>query len=126
MEVKNPKWNGNNTIDCEIEHPVYGWIPFTAQEDDVEKFGQLVYKICLEMGPEPFVPEKGPTQEEILQELSKNIRHKRNDLLASCDWTQLPDAPVDQTAWATYRQELRDITDQVGFPETVVWPTPPQ
>lgn len=47
----------------------------------------------------------------------------RNNLLAECDWTQVADAPVDQAAWATYRQALRDITAQAGFPNDIVWPT---
>jgi hypothetical protein len=53
------------------------------------------------------------------------IRTKRNTLLAASDWTQIPDAPVDQAAWATYRQALRDITAQVGFPESIDWPVQP-
>jgi len=53
------------------------------------------------------------------------IRAERNVLLASCDWTQLPDVPTDRAAWAIYRQELRDVTEQIGFPWDVVWPTPP-
>jgi hypothetical protein len=52
--------------------------------------------------------------------------NQRNALLASSDWTQLPDVPLDtKTAWATYRQALRDITDQPGYPFNIVWPTPP-
>ena len=53
------------------------------------------------------------------------IRTKRNALLAASDWSQVADAPVDQVAWATYRQALRDVTDQVGFPENVDWPVEP-
>jgi len=53
------------------------------------------------------------------------IRIQRNALLSACDWTQLPDAPVDAEAWAVYRQALRDITDQ-SDPFEVVWPTAPQ
>lgn len=49
-------------------------------------------------------------------------RSKRNSLLTASDWTQVADAPVDQAAWATYRQVLRDITEQAGFPETIDWP----
>jgi len=60
-----------------------------------------------------------------LQDAESNVRSHRNGLLAECDWTQVADAPVDQAAWATYRQELRDITSQAGFPYSVVWPTPP-
>lgn len=50
---------------------------------------------------------------------------KRNDLLLSSDWTQLPDVNVDKSAWAVYRQELRDITEQAGFPITIEWPIAP-
>jgi hypothetical protein len=57
---------------------------------------------------------------------ASSVRADRNRRLADCDWTQLPDAPVDHTSWATYRQELRDVTNQPGFPWEVVWPVQPQ
>jgi len=60
-----------------------------------------------------------------LQDAESNVRSHRNALLSECDWTQVADAPVDKTAWATYRQALRDITSQAGFPYSVVWPTSP-
>ena len=49
-------------------------------------------------------------------------RIKRDALLAACDWTQLPDTPTDKVAWAAYRSELRDVTNQT-LP--VVWPVKP-
>jgi hypothetical protein len=55
----------------------------------------------------------------------ERVRSDRNSRLAACDWTQLPDAPVDAAAWVTYRQQLRDITEQ-SDPLGVVWPTAPQ
>lgn len=57
--------------------------------------------------------------------LATEARAKRNQLLAASDWTQVADAPVDQAAWAAYRQALRDITAQAGFPETINWPVAP-
>jgi hypothetical protein len=57
--------------------------------------------------------------------LATAARSKRNSLLTASDWTQVADAPVDQVAWATYRQELRDLTTQAGFPETIDWPAVP-
>jgi hypothetical protein len=64
--------------------------------------------------------------EQIPQDAAeRNIRDERNQMLSESDWTQVADAPVDKAAWATYRQELRDITDQAGFPYNVVWPIPP-
>lgn len=58
-------------------------------------------------------------------EQAKSVRQSRSDKLAECDWTQVADSPVDKTAWATYRQALRDITTQAGFPWNIVWPTQP-
>jgi len=57
---------------------------------------------------------------------AKSVRSTRNDKLKECDWTQITDATVDKVLWATYRQELRDISSQVGFPWTITWPTQPE
>jgi hypothetical protein len=54
------------------------------------------------------------------------VRAERNSKLAATDWTQLADAPVDHAAWAAYRQDLRDVTSQPGFPWDVNWPTQPE
>jgi hypothetical protein len=56
----------------------------------------------------------------------ENVRSQRNDLLTRSDWTQVADAPVDKQAWADYRQALRDIPSQPGFPYSVVWPSEPE
>jgi hypothetical protein len=58
-------------------------------------------------------------------EQAEKTRSQRTDKLKDSDWTQVADAPVDQAAWATYRQALRDITSQVGFPWTINWPVAP-
>ncbi len=55
-------------------------------------------------------------------EQAKAVRADRNKRLADSDWTQVADAPVDKAAWATYRQALRDITNQNGFPWNIQWP----
>lgn len=52
------------------------------------------------------------------------IRIQRNIKLAASDWTQLADAPVDEEAWAEYRQALRDITKQAD-PFAIIWPVEP-
>jgi hypothetical protein len=56
---------------------------------------------------------------------AKSVREQRNKLIAECDWTQVADAPVDKEAWATYRQALRDVPTQAGFPWDVTWPEAP-
>jgi hypothetical protein len=51
---------------------------------------------------------------------------QRSRLLVASDWTQLPDVPLaTKEAWATYRQALRDITDQEGYPLNINWPLMP-
>ena len=53
-------------------------------------------------------------------------RGVRDQLLKESDWAVLPDAPTDKTAWTTYRQALRDLPTQEGFPLTYTLPTPPE
>ena len=60
-------------------------------------------------------------------ELESEVRSIRNRLLHDSDFTQMHDAPawVDVNAWVHYRQALRDVPQQSGFPSSVVWPTKP-
>lgn len=57
-----------------------------------------------------------------------DARSERNGLLKYCDWTVMPDSPLsdsDKTAWQTYRQALRDVPAQAGFPDNITWPNKP-
>jgi len=58
-------------------------------------------------------------------EQAASVRNQRTEMLKDCDWTQIADSTADKTAWATYRQQLRDITTASGFPWTVTWPDAP-
>jgi hypothetical protein len=53
------------------------------------------------------------------------MRHWRNTELARTDWTQVADAPVDKTTWATYRQALRDLPSSNVDPRQIELPTQP-
>lgn len=67
------------------------------------------------------VPDPPMTAEE--------ARAKRYKLLAETDWTQVLDAPISaecREAFRVYRQMLRDITEQEGFPEVIEWPAMPE
>lgn len=55
----------------------------------------------------------------------QSFKTSRNLMLQSCDWTQVPDAPADKDAWASYRQALRDLPDNTLDVRNVIWPTPP-
>ena len=59
---------------------------------------------------------------------ASNVRSERDKLLSASDWTQSPDSPLsddEKSSWATYRQELRDVTEQAGFPTDINWPSAP-
>lgn len=56
----------------------------------------------------------------------ERLRIRRDALLVESDWTQVLDAPVDQAAWAAYRQELRDLPRSAKDPRSVMWPEPPK
>lgn len=71
------------------------------------------------------------TEEEITQRINGQwniIRVIRNENLKDSDWTQLSDSPLSEIKkqeWSTYRQSLRDITNQED-PFNIIWPTKPQ
>ena len=81
----------------------------------------------------PYTAEEEVLHQAIVSEYAANsnsreaakIRATRNDKLKESDWTQIADSTADKTAWATYRQALRDITAQSGFPWTITWPESP-
>jgi len=65
---------------------------------------------------------------ERLERKSAEMRQQRNDLLSACDWTQLEDTPFDadgKLAWSLYRETLRMVPEQPGFPWNVQWPPVP-
>ncbi len=56
----------------------------------------------------------------------ERLRLIRNEKLSATDWTQLPDSPVDKSAWASYRQALRDLPKMTANPFEAVWPEEPK
>ncbi len=64
---------------------------------------------------------------EMLESRKQAARFERNRLLSLCDWTQFADMPqATKDKWAPYRQALRDIPQQPGFPDSIQWPTKPE
>ncbi len=64
-------------------------------------------------------------KQQILDNKAAIIRTERNNKLSESDWTQFNDSPLSdelKLVWAQYRQELRDITTQEGFPHNIIWP----
>lgn len=70
-------------------------------------------------------PVSGDALVEYNDRLMGELRSSRDLLLKSSDWTQVADAPVDQAAWATYRQQLRDLPESTEDPANPTWPSIP-
>lgn len=71
-----------------------------------------------------YIPPKTTDLDQV-ENAWRYIRGLRNDFLTQSDWTQMPDVSLTtKEAWASYRQALRDITNQID-PFNIVWPTPP-
>ena len=66
------------------------------------------------------------SQQETTAQKSHGQRTKRDNLLLNSDWTQGADVPTSiKSKWTDYRQKLRDVPAQSGFPDSVTWPTEP-
>ena len=133
MNYRNAKYiNNRGWIDCEIEHPTYGWIPYTLDPADTDMTinnDELLAAMSLAGDVAPYVP---PTQAELDAIAAQDIRYQRDVKLTTevdpiagnaLRWAAL--TADQQAAWAAYRQALLDITKQSGFPNSVVWPTKP-
>lgn len=124
MKAKNPKFTRHGDIDLEVEHPEYGWIPFTASSRDTSKVGMELF---LKASEGEFGEITPYDKEDEIKLLSREVKAMRDSLLSKSDWTQLPDIdPRLKEMYVPYRKELRDLTSQDGFPLKVQWPEEPK
>ena len=104
------------------------WLPESALSQE-EIAAALDVRDSIE-GKEYFFAKTYQVQMEDLGnslDLAK-LRGERNALLAACDWTQMSDSPLSsgkKTAWATYRQALRDMPETASDVANPTWPTKP-
>lgn len=102
---------------------------YSIFEKETNNFVKVVF--C----PEEFIERQydsktqyvvvGNHEPPVVIDYEAEMRSTRNQLLLTSDWTQVKDAPVDQDAWAKYRQELRDLPANTEDPRNPVWPTQP-
>lgn len=127
MNYRNAKYLENGWIDCEIEHPVLGWIPFTCDPEDKGSFfdTKILFDTMVKSNKVAFYSP--PSKEEILNRELIVIREKRDALLRESDILVLPDrwasySTAKKKALTNYRQALRDLPKNVTDPSNVVWP----
>lgn len=134
MNYRNARYiNDSGWIDCEIEHPDYGWIPYSldpADKDTTINNDELLSLMLANSDVAAYVP---PTQEELDAQAAVAVRLERDIKLETevdpiagnaLRWAAL--SPEQQQAWTDYRQALLDVPEQVGFPHNVVWPVKPE
>lgn len=132
IEVRNAVslQSDNLRMNVEINHPNYGWIPYTVDPLDTDT--TINNDELLSLIGSDFVQYVPPTQEELDAQAAMAARNQR-DLLLALEVDPMVSNPLrwadltseQQAAWAAYRTALLDITDQAGFPHNITWPTKP-
>jgi hypothetical protein len=130
MNYRNAKFCLDQVrIDCEIDHPEYGWIPFTCDPNDTGAQFDVreLYDRMIRGGKVSRM-----SQIEIDTYISNECRAIRDSkLFIQIDpivtnplrWAEL--SPEKQQEWANYRRSLLDLPEQEGWPHNIDWPTPP-
>jgi len=118
------KWTPYGTIECLVELESTGeLIPFNASGDDDVDYGRELFEL---LSTERASEVASCSQDDLDAAAIYDVLERRSQELKGSDWTQFPDVPQStRELWAPYRQALRDITDQEGYPHEVVWPTRP-
>lgn len=120
----------NLRMDVEINHPEFGWIPYTVDPADTDT--TIDNTAVMSLIGSNFTAYVAPTQAELDAAAAASVRAERDAKLVnevdpivsnSLRWADLTAAK--QAEWTQYRTDLLNITDQAGFPANVTWPTKP-
>ncbi len=132
MNYRNAQYIDDTRIDCEIEHPEFGWIPYTLDPADTDMTIDNNVLLAAMASADDVAAYVPPTQAELDEAAKQAVRDERDiKLVTEVDpiagnalrWAAL-DADT-QAAWAAYRQALLDVPAQDTFPYNVAWPTKP-
>jgi hypothetical protein len=105
-------------------------VPFYARKSATESQRRELWERLNsgEFGEVVFPPSNYSTHPKTQEELELSEKSKRDELLLKSDWTQIADSGLSaekKTEWAGYRQSLRDLPKQSGFPYEIIWPSQP-
>ena len=121
----------NLRMDVEINHPDYGWIPYTLDPADTDT--TIDNDAVMSLIGADFVAYVAPTQEDLDAAAAAEVRSERDNILVtvvdplvtnSLRWGDLTSEERDE--WAKFRRDLLNVPDQSGFPYNIVWPTKPE
>lgn len=132
MQYRNAKYIDEVRIECEIEHPVYGWIPYGLDPADTDMTIDNNALLAAMAANNDVTAYVTPTQAELDAVAARDIRTQRDYILSTVvdplvsnplRWADM--TPEIQQTWSTYRRALLDVPQQAGFPNSVIWPTQP-
>jgi len=120
----------NTRMDVDINHPDYGWIPYTLDPADTDTTIDNAEVMAL-IGTD-FTAYVAPTQAELDASAAAQARDERDSILVTVvdplvsnplRWADL--TSDKQTEWSQYRTDLLGVPQQAGFPNNITWPTKP-
>ena len=120
----------NTRLDVEINHPEYGWIPYTLDTSDTDM--TINNNDLLSLIGTDFADYVPPTQAEFDVETAVQVRNERDRILVrvvdplvsnNLRWAEM--TADKQTEWSQYRTDLLNVPQQAGFPNSITWPDEP-
>ena len=109
---------------------VHSTLPDDAKPVEEKEYVRLLSaqsegkRIVADASGNPTLSDEQP----VIEVTEESVRSKRDNLLNESDRYMLPDYPISDNGkqlWVDYRQALRDIPNQPGFPQEVNWPETP-
>lgn len=113
MKIRNPVFTSDNRIDCEVEHPSFGWVPFTADIDDIEPHGREIYHSAMALGPSEYIAPSLPAPTRAEQEFRRQTTYTAEADPLFFKW-QAGEGTEEE--WLAKRQEIRD---RYPYPEEI-------
>jgi hypothetical protein len=123
MQWRNPVYAADGRINVEVNHPTFGWVPFTASPNDVEAHGREIFAAASEGPVAPYVPPPAPTPAELLAAERATMRCRRPQAriaLGPAMWSQVLAIAADPlTPWAL-RVWIEDFTELERMSQTTL------
>jgi len=129
-EVRNAQsMNAENTqFELEINHPEYGWIPYSLTPWDTDMTVDntvLLSLIGTDFAPFSQADHDARTAEIVRFQRDSTLKYEVDPIVTNpLRWAEL--TAEKQNEWATYRTDLLNVPQQEGFPNTITWPTKPE
>ena len=120
-----PKWTPDDNIECLVQIEETGEvIPFCATPYDPEDYGRELFAMLRDKYSDLVTH---CSEEEKYEYAAMDVLHRRAQELTASDWVSNGDVMLqNQVEWLQYRQDLRDVTLQPGYPYDVTFPVKPE